>query len=245
MWRNRRIQWIVVADGHGQGKVINLLRSLDWGNIIENETYPFGYVRDQISLMNNTLHDGCTLSIVKITPSYIHCTWIGDSQIRAYEDGREIWRSKNHNFENQDEINNVKKTNMKLLPAWHLSVIDEDTITMKPTHYIEYAPHAKNAMSRCLGHDNLIYPNEDTYTISHDNNKMKIIVASDGFWDMISPSDITLLASPYYDAKKLTNIAVTRWNQEWIYLHPGDKGTHTIETIQTQMDDICVGVWIS
>ena len=143
-------------------------------------------------------------------------------------------------------------------PALSLSVLDEECLSMKRSHYFHHKINGgieKLAMSRALGHNNEIYPFVESQFISFERDKKylwKIIVASDGLWDVICDRDTPLLASPKTTAKSLTDLALNRWMKNWIYVEPTntrpltaikmDK-THMKEKILGGGDDIGIAVW--
>lgn len=249
--------WIVVADGHGVGNLIDTLKTADWDAIMESDDTMM-IIYELIGSLNNTIGDGTTLSVVKITPEGIKCWWIGDSQIMIFRDKKEFWKSNNHNSENNMEFKRISESNIKTEQSWTLSVLDEECLTMKRSHYFHHKINGeieKLAMTRALGHNNGVYPFVESKFITFDtHNKClwKIIVASDGLWDVISNGDTSLLASPKTTAKTLTDLALNRWMQNWIYVDQAntrslseikDDKTQMKEKIQGGGDDIGIGIW--
>ena len=64
-------------------------------------------------------------------------------------------------------------------------------------------------MTRALGHNNKAYPHFDNYVLDYDNdNSYKVIIGSDGFWDVICDSDLDMNTQ---SASELAKLAFERW----------------------------------
>lgn len=153
--------WMVVCDGHGTGTVIDHLRTLNWSNIVK-DTDPSSYLNDSIYGLGDTTGDGSTLSMVRIKEDGIDCAWLGDSQIRIYADEKEVWRSKNHNKDNPDEIDAHLRRGGEISKCWSINVLDSKTITMEPSYYFEFGKCERIAMTRALGHNDMYTPSMRT-----------------------------------------------------------------------------------
>jgi hypothetical protein len=239
--------WMVVCDGHGTGTVIDHLRTLNWSNIVKDAD-PSSYLNDSIYELGDTTGDGSTLSMVKIKENGIDCVWLGDSQIRIYADEKEVWQSKNHNKDNPDEINTHMRRGGKISKSWSIQVLDPNTITMEPSYYFEFDKYERVAMTRALGHNKRYTPLVVRRFFpfnTHPNAKSwKVIVGSDGLWDMMCPADEPTLGSSSTGAADIGDLAQSRWHQEWNYKHPPPhKTTNPRERISSNRDDIGIAVW--
>ena len=108
------------------------------------------------------------------------------------------------------------------------------------------------AMTNALGHNGCIHGSKVEYTFIPKTvgAQMSVVVASDGFWDMMCDDDTELIATS--SAEKLANIADARWGQEWDYIYPNPRvynGTkYKFSTSKQTMgvdqkDDIGIAVW--
>jgi len=70
----------------------------------------------------------------------------------------------------------------------------------------------------------------------------RVVIGSDGLWDMMCEEDNTLIASSYTDAYELMNIASNRWEQAWVYECPIRKIQEQDKKIP-KGDDISVAVF--
>lgn len=248
--------WMVVADGHGVGTIINAFKSADWNVIMEGDN-TMALIYKLIGSLNTDC-DGATLSVVKITPLGIKSWWIGDSQIRIFNNHKLLWKSANHNSRNEKEMKRIRESGIKTEASWTLSVIDRECLGMKRSRYIHHVIDGgveKLAMTRVLGHNNGAHPFVESHFIPFNkcgNDAWKVVVASDGLWDMVGECDGGFVASERATAATLTELALKRWLKEWIYVDPTNKLPISVikrdptifrEKIQGCGDDIGVAVW--
>lgn len=217
------------------------------------------------------INDGTTLSIVKIykDKNMIKCYWIGDSQIRIFKDDEEIFKSKNHNGRNKKELKRLKETyddgrndtddtddtddKYKIEKVPSLSVVDSKTLTMKnypQIHFFTNDVCEKMMLTRSLGHNEKLFPSFETKTImlnaenvreEKSKFKIRVIVASDGFWDMYCENDVddkrALLTQ---NAKMLAMLAYQRWTQTW---HINIKNRSKTKALSLEsVDDVSVAL---
>ena len=241
--------WIVICDGHGKGSVIDYLRTVNWDDVV-NYSNPIDFLNNNIRKLGDTTGDGSTLSIVRIDDKGINCAWIGDSQIRIYADREEIWRSSNHSRENIEESkNHLSRGGNIINKTWAVKVLDANTITMERSQYYEFPGNPDVlAMSRALGHNEIYHPVTEfeyiPFSTALTAKHWKIVVGSDGLWDVICKEDNEILSSPEMKASDLGELALLRWNQEWNYKHPPPHTSCSSgERISNNIDDICIGVW--
>lgn len=299
-------KWMVLFDGHGENKVIDCIRNIDWDEIMDSNDIYYA-VSAYIESLGDTLYSGATFSVVQIYQTYIKCGWVGDSQIRVYKNQKEIFRSLNHDSSNLKEIERYKKEIGFYIDNEKdkLAVINSTTITKKKIKFFglqknKFSNAHSIAMSNSLGHNGLtgkfisektIYLKNYKPMINNDDDddndscdscyfnefksedesdmepepepepedekkeeeaEYKIIVASDGFWDMIIDEEVNeennddeekILADSQNGANELMQIAINRWNQSWTYINKDTKVVSNDVKIGTG-DDISIGVWV-
>lgn len=261
---NGNFHYMIVADGHGKGNYIKILSSehFSWDSVVAETSSKNMYskIHTQVQHIVNEIkdfafvtdftNDGSTLSIVKIYKKMIKCYWVGDSQIRIYKNNDTIFKSSNHNGRNKKELTRLMETydkshKVEIIPS--LSIVDSNTLTMKKHPQIHFFINAiceKMMLTRSLGHNEKLFPSFQTKTIMLDNEKgVRIIVASDGFWDMYcenehsTTNDKSFLLSS--DAKSLAQQAFERWNQTWNI----KKSTKTKQLSQSSIDDVSIALF--
>ena len=243
-----------ICDGHGHGNVIDCIREIDMKDVISTTNNPIDTIKNIISSVPNTGGDGSTVTIVHITDDNIRCSWIGDSSCRIYKNGVEVWRTTDHNCENQNELSRLKEIKCPIERAWDLNVLNDDKMTMKAASYFHVGSYEKyNAtypdktnMTRCLGHDDKICQDAEIHSINfkitEETSLWKVVVGSDGFWDMTYKNDDKFISSPYTNSTSLLTLANLRWNQPWNYECPITKNITKNKKIPN-IDDIAVAIF--
>ena len=233
-------QWIVCADGHGLGKnkntVINILRSIKWGDMLKNKNF-----YESINMMmvdaGDTFGTGSTLSIVKIHETYFECFWIGDSTIKIYDNDKCIWSMENHNITNPKEEERIKKLGVVLESDYAPYILSPLKIEMNRAYYYRWGLEKIN-MTHALGHNQITGQFIDSNIIPRKKEcSYKVIVATDGFWDMIGAFDLEILKDKTKKSEDLIQVVNNRWRQSWDY-----EGTATKFPIDN-IDDVAIAVW--
>ena len=276
--------YLIVADGHGKGNYVKLLSSdcFLWDAIVAETSAKnmCSQINFQIQSIKNIhqngldsnldfTNDGSTLSIVKIYKKMIKCYWIGDSQIRVFNKGFEVFKSKNHNGRNKKELKRLEKAdkmndkfNYSINKVPSLCMVDPFTLTMKKHPQIQFFANnkcEKMMVTRAIGHNEELFPSFETKTIlldeieqsnyeniykdsndSNDNNDLCVVVASDGFWDMFcEENDEDATALLTLNAEYLVQRALQRWKQTW-HIKNSDK-TKTLS--ENNIDDVSIALF--
>lgn len=250
-------EFIVIADGHGKGKYIELMSSnnFNWNKIISQSTGKaiLEQLHKQIEeACNNDIdkivnfeNDGSTLSIVKIYKNMIKCFWIGDSQIKIFKNKKEWFKSKNHTAKNKKELlrlENTETIEYTIKKVKSLFIADPHTLTkayQKQIHFYTNNTCEKMNITRALGHNNALHPNFQIKTLFIDEeDAIDIVVASDGFWDMhceTNEDDIKGLLKK--TAKDLALDTLQRWQQTWNYKNAA------YPLPKSEIDDISIAIF--
>jgi serine/threonine protein phosphatase PrpC len=255
-------QWIVCADGHGSYLpsdiqcVISLFREFDWEDIILcNSAQEFSEKINNVLKKFKTTYSGATLSIVKIYADHFDCYWIGDSEIRIFKNNEEIFRIESHNHTNESEMQRIKDLSIPISDTKNMKLLDEGTITMiDEGHYFHFELNDKCNMTRTFGHNQqckefMEYTRVERYASSGPADKYKIVVGSDGLWDMVADFDHKYISDPINEAQQLVDFASDRWYQKWIFTREDVDGNTISSPAQfkpntSQIDDVCVATWM-
>jgi len=241
-------KYLVVADGHGAGSkkdtVINFIRQYDWNAKLKHKKWYVTFTLEFNETLTDTIGVGSTLSVIRIYSDKFECWWIGDSSTRIYKNGDEIWRSLDNDADIRCEHIKLIKKGFSLKPEHKPCVLTPSTITMVPSFRVILGPRDKVAMTRCLGHNNMTGNNIEFASIPRETNESyKLIVGSDGFWDLVCDTDTINLSDREAGAQKLMNWILERWKQQWTYFHL--TGLQKINFPEWNVDDICIGVFTS
>lgn len=260
-------EWIVVADGHGNSTVLNIIREANWAQIVSSPN-----IKDEIYKMfpdfggKSTKGSGATLSIVKIYQNHFKNYWIGDSTINIYRNKDLIFKSRSHDVDNDNELLRVASISSKSM-VWRPKILstavnDEQRnecakipriydakgiLTMEKTGaYFRFSNGDSISMTHSLGHDNVTGKFLESDIVVRDPNvDYRVIVGSDGLWDMIVDEDIDIMLQ-INSAEEIGDIVKNRWYQPWLFVQLGStliEGSVT-EFPDDNIDDICVAVWI-
>ena len=235
--------WYLVADGHGKNVVINRLRELDYSEIMEHEK-PITLIYNEINALPNTFNSGATISLVMITPTKISCYWRGDSTIKVWEGRDLIFESASHDDTHVKEMQRMHELGISTVDSWAPKILSPDTLTMVQKKYFVLDFHQSSGktdqmnMTNCLGHNNKARGEPEEYHITMKPSvEYTTIVASDGLWDIVAPTDSL---TDFNEASHLCDFALDRWQQEWHYEFPGSE---TVRQTLGGRDDICVALW--
>jgi serine/threonine protein phosphatase PrpC len=242
---NEDFEWLVVADGHGNSTVINIIKEFDWVNHIKCKN--FHEILNAELKKIDSKQSGSTLSVVKIYPDRFETFWVGDSSIKIYHDRKCIWDMKKHNKDNFNEMERIRDDkNVKILEKRSLSqeviccplAINSKEIKMIPSPYFLFGQVDKINMTHALGHMFLTGTSIDSEIIAREQDKKyKVVVASDGLWDVSCSEDITYFSDSKLNSDDHVSMAKERWRQEWIYC--GEKTKFPL----SNHDDVAIATW--
>ena len=236
--KTEKYGWILVLDGHGKNIVLDHLKSLNWPEIIEKEDLET-IIFEGIQHLGNTENSGSTLSIVKIYSDHIECCWVGDSTIKIYCENNLFYTMQNHDQHHGKEMQKIERMKIEKKTSWSPQVLSQTDISMKLSYYFNFGPKDVLNMTHSLGHNNITGKYFEKKIINMEQNKnYKVIVATDGLWDMYYSQDDTLFCKPEINASNILDLAKTRWKQEWNY-----QGSIT-RFPEGNEDDIAVGTCV-
>jgi len=214
----------VVFDGHGEYKVINFIRSIpnEKMNQLLMVSKP---IESLANYINDNLHQsrlessGSTMCMVKLFSNRIECINCGDSQVAVYKNGLLEYMNREHNYENEKEHERLKY-DVDFIPSSNIKMIDNNTLINIYSEYIEWdfpGSYTKLACSQALGHNNITgYDPEYKVIPITENDQFKVIIGSDGLWDMIMKDDIQDVNNLYnMDADAIVEQTTNRWLQLW------------------------------
>ena len=231
------IIWLVVADGHSELSsdyydimVIDYIKNINWIEFLsKNPNDPLHILQDLILQdINDSKSNGATITIVKIDTknSNIKIWWKGDSTAIIYNNNKQIYKTANHNIFNEKEVKRLNRENIKYIrdkKGTNIKLLGGNKIKMvNYSSYIIYSNNDKLNMTNTLGHNEVtgryIEYYENNFNI---DNHIKIIVATDGFWDMYYSDDDEPIILNAKDASELTKHAEKKWKQEWLQIWQG------------------------
>jgi serine/threonine protein phosphatase PrpC len=253
-------QYIIVLDGHGDitRQMMPYVRGLDFDSIMCHKC-PATYLNDLLNEGNRFhIRAGCTFACAKIFDNRVESITVGDSNVYIYVNNELVYLSPDHNITNSEEIQRLEEAGItyktqddqtfKLISPTSLAPDMSQSIHfLTPTPYIEPDTGCELfiAMTQTLGHHGItgLKPYRKTI-LFQDTDKVDVIVATDGVWDIIDPEliaeDKTMILQA--SAKDIAKEAANRWRQGWNYIYNGHTYPNT-EFGPVGWDDISVGVY--
>ena len=236
----KQVYWSAAFDGHGSSDAISIIRRADLFEIMAKDN-PEIELQRQIDEFMNSKHisresyrSGATMVLAKVTfyETYteIKFTNIGDSSGILYVNGEPIFVTKEHNFENGEEMVRLMSegrvnTKMPIVKTSRaIEVYSRNKLLSKKGSYINFVLPDGNFMelspSQSLGHLGVcgLNPTVTVFRILPTDN-FKIVLCSDGITDMMPVngvgSAIWLKFIQKSTAKEIVDIAYNQWKREW------------------------------
>jgi serine/threonine protein phosphatase PrpC len=236
------LHYLVIGDGHGGYKTCNLFRRIDWCKELSLPNFQ-KIIFEKVKDLGNTYMDGSTLTIVLVDSknNHIDVYWAGDSTVVIYRDGCEIFRTTD-----EEEMKKLS-TGVIQTPCKHLIAITPDTLFHeKGTYFKFFGDNSYQLnMPRAIGHNGKTGQQFSNQRIPITEGQHKIVVGSDGLWDMICKTETPFIVDPNTTATDLGVLAFTRWHKtDWNLMrdlaNPSiiDTGLSTANNV----DDVSVAV---
>jgi len=261
--------WMVCCDGHGNNSFVDILKALDWQEIMEHPN-SYYYLQSKLSTCHYTINSGSTLCMVKIYEDKIECTSIGDSRVFIYKNEEIEYTNAPHLYSNEAEhrrlgsSTTVKISNVRyeMFPA----ITSETSMNQKQLSYVTFLQNKNErvtlAMTQSIGHYNITGFAPEFKTINYDSHMdhIRVIVGTDGFFDMSLVESTGTSAEEeagrekdkqellQLSAEELADKAEKRWKQQWKYYYGGSRFPNLFEETafdKSSIDDIGIAVWSS
>ena len=262
--------WIVCCDGHGNNTFVDILKALDWSSIMEQHN-SYYVMQEMLSRCSYSILSGSTLCMVKIFKNKIECVSVGDSRILVFKNGDLEYTNTPHNYSKECERNRLAfsaRTTTSVRYEMFPAITTETTMKQKQLSYVTYTDKTNSnrkvtlAMTQSIGHLNItgFAPEFKTIPLS-DMDQIRIIVGTDGFFDMCLVTESTGSSAEEVEgrekdkqdllrmtAEELVTKAERRWKQLWTYYYGGEKNPELFQHTQfdkSSIDDIGVAVWFN
>lgn len=234
----------IIADGHGHNRGVDDIRTVlqtHLATILEAED-PHIIIQDQLLVLKQQhldnvkqtlfgcgsktriIHElsqsGSTFIRVKVYANRVECFSIGDSEVYVLKNGEIAYHNPLHNWANEDEqyrLLNRPDICVRAKPSYRYELIDPNTMMCIPSWQILYTHNHLFVPSQALGHDGITEFAPERQTIHYETtDQIKVIMASDGLWDVFMPShpeDYERLLT--LNGEQLADLAELRWKQSW------------------------------
>jgi len=243
-------KWAMITDGHGSNTCINFLRKITQEKLNEiiSKSSPVEtmakYINDNARITKYE-SSGATMCLVKIYKDRILCINCGDSRVTVYKNNQHVFLSKEHNSFNINERRRIEASypGVKIDRTTNIKIISENKMIGIVGEYIDFPSGTRLMTSQALGHNGNTGYAPDYETIYYDeNDSIKIIIGSDGLWEMVlkdNKEEITKIGK--MKCKDLLDFAVKRWLQEWeMYTDIDSEAFIKCSFTEKQCDDVGV-----
>jgi serine/threonine protein phosphatase PrpC len=182
-------KYMIVADGHGTGDIISVLKNDDfpWRDILiqTSSTMISKTIINYLiyfGVLNRSTYDGTTISVAKIYSKFIHLVWLGDSKIQVFIDDKSEFLTPPHNCSNENEVGNFNTSGCYLKDARDFKQTDTKKLVKVKTKRVVIDNNENTALTRCLGHNRVLNEEfQEQFINFTQNNKVDVVAASDGF----------------------------------------------------------------
>jgi serine/threonine protein phosphatase PrpC len=262
--------WIVCCDGHGDNSFVDILKSIDWCEIMES---PHSYINMQLKLerYKYNVRSGSTLCMVKIFVDKIECLSIGDSRILIYKNSELEYTNTPHNYANVNECDRLRSYSTRVKYEMFPGIRTDTIMRQKKLSYVTFlSSNVMLSMTQSIGHLNItgFRPEIQTVYFNPDLDNIRVIVGTDGFFDMCLVTELANTTATTFDkqltleeseakekdvqdllhmnAEELASKAEARWKQEWAYYYGGAKYPELVQDTKfdnSGIDDVGIAVW--
>jgi serine/threonine protein phosphatase PrpC len=241
--------WCMIADGHGSDFCIDILRNIDkqYLNDIISKPNPINvlseYINAEFKNKRYNYTSGSTACLVKCHANYIEVINCGDSQAAIFKNNELVLITEEHNWKNKSEkerLQNLYK-NILFKPSIDIKIVGEHDLMGVYSEYIDYPDRTYIACSQALGHNGITGCSPSTSTVYfNETDRIKVIIGSDGLWDMILKDNITEMTSlSNMKGNDILQLALKRWLQPWNMFKEDNPTDITIASYKKeQCDDI-------
>jgi len=244
---------ILLFDGHGDiSKIfLNTLENLPLESIIKYSHEPTKEIQRQLEHSYLPIRAGATCSIVKIFDDHIDVETTGDSKAIVAINNNIVYVSPEHNYHNPEEKKRLEYESkiFRNKKSNGILVLSPTTITQDPdpistTIYDKKGNNICLSLTQSIGHHGItgICPDRRKIYFS-SKDKVDVVVASDGVWDMMNhefEEDLAMFLSSNTTSEDIMKEAEKRWKQAWKYDYEGR--IYNDQKIPTY-DDISVGIF--
>jgi len=239
---NEDYDYIAAMDGHGTGynrdSCISILRALDFV-IVAQQPNPVEYIREQL-LGHNLINSGSTFTFARInkTKLQMEVMNVGDSMTAVFKNGKIVYTTPIHCFQNPEEIERTKPLIHQIRPATTPKPVNNTDVHVVESNIGVWNTGEVLIPTQSFGHNNMTGLAPSIVRIPYEReDKVRVICATDGFWDM-KMIDYPHLAVE--SAIRLVNVAERKWKQQWMYY---DGKHNPFQTSFEEPDDIGIAIW--
>lgn len=212
------------------------------------------YKNTKSHMQNSAYSGGSTFLLSKLYDNRVEVFSIGDSEAYVMINNDVVYHNPLHEWSNESEkARLLARTDIKVRPIYQSTphIISPTRAGFTKSVCLEYIDETRDismklAPTQSLGHNAITQFAPEKMTIPFEpNDSVKIVLASDGLWDVFvphHPDDIVCLRE--MDGEQLADLAESRWKQEWEvavdYENPDVLYEETSRYPENSYDDVAV-----
>jgi serine/threonine protein phosphatase PrpC len=246
--------FIAVFDGHGDTnkKFMNTIKELPIKDIIREAECPAKAIHKLLIDKYFPINAGTTFICAKIFSDNVKITSVGDSTAYLYINNKLTYKTTEHLITNPVEKQRLISQSIKhvIKQDMNCNILSPTSIEMDKKNFykIKFIKDYNEcwiSMTQSIGHQGITGIEPETNIIYYNpEDKVDLIVATDGLWDIFNPEtikqDYTMVLN--FSSIDLVNEAEKRWKQPW-ELH-SDGIVYSEQSFPPDnYDDISVGIW--
>jgi len=193
---------------------------------IENIDQNIAFYRNTKQNMEySTYNGGATFLFTKLYDNRIETFSLGDSELYVMINSEIVYHNPKHNWNNENERLRMESRTDVTVRAKYQSIphiISPERTGFAKVATIEYFDTSRNSLAQLaptqsIGHNSITQFAPEKMTIPFEpTDSVKIIIASDGLWDVFAPHHPDDRARMNdLDGEQLADLAESRWKQEW------------------------------
>lgn len=236
-------EYVSAMDGHGTGHTknacISLMRTIDF-DMVASQADPVNFIHNTYLKSHNLINSGSTFTYARInnTTRKIDVVNVGDSMTVVLKNGKIVYKSPIHCFQNPVEIERTKTLVSYIKNAKAPFPVNDIDVHLLESNIGVWNTGEILVPSQSFGHNNVTGLAPSYMSLTYElEDRVRIICGTDGFWDM------NMIKYPYLsieDPQRLINVAARKWNQQWMYY---DGENAAVQTKFDHADDIGIAVW--
>lgn len=231
--------WHAIFDGHGTDSCIISIRNLTLGEpdkmteMMETED-PVLTLANYITtsgVVSKSESSGSTMNMVRVFENRVECFNCGDSQAIVFVDGIAVHKTVKHHAFNTAERKRVTEMGCKFAVSFSITVVDEENMHGAYSERVLFpvTPDVPIPLhlvpTQALGHNSKTGYVPSKHEIPIDGSSdVKIIIGSDGVWDMRIPNPDDSVNNLFkMSAEEISQQSKARWTQLWKMTHLDEK----------------------
>jgi len=240
--------YLVVCDGHTKDTCIDAIRSFNFDEIMKKEKPIIELNKRLWATFKNFINSGSTCILAKIYESHVYIEYVGDSQIIVFIDDERVYLSEPHTLDNESEVKRIKDILLGYNDEKSPKLVSPTRIALLDTKRCVFNKNLCIIPTQTFGHNGAtgFAPTSKRIDFTQTQH-VRIIAASDGFWDMIYLPDLEEIN----DLKRMSPNdlllkAENRWKQDWIYSedqNETDESKIVTSNFGDMFDDIAIAFW--